>query len=225
MRRIPVIVVLSTAFFFLVSDASAQLGVETVFAPNGNTSVGDVSGDDDCGLDPVHCGPHKSTLWAESGEVDQHFSTLQFGFTSGSPCAFQAPRPTGTITINDRVWNECPNDHVNRWHTLNTTSLSGPDYGLKRIRICTDNSGQLAGAEARFFKYPHLNANQPTQDIAIRTFERNDCSQWQDWSFCPRGQAANGIALYSQNEHTGDVEGVQLRCREVVPQTSGSGGR
>jgi hypothetical protein len=108
---------------------------------------------------------------------------------------------------------------VNRYHDLNTASLPGPDYGLKRLRICRNGSGGLAGVEARFFKLPHLGNNGPFQDVVTRSFERNDCVTWQDWSACPIGTAAGSVYLFSTTRDSGGIEGVQLNCYKVVQQS------
>ena len=212
---------LAIASFLLPLPVLAQIITETVFDPD--DAIGfraDVSGDNDCGLDQQFCGDYLSSVRATHGEVDQQFSTLGFGFTGGTPCAFYAPPPTyPVVTMHSRFWNECEDGRVNSYEVLDTTSLPGPDYGLKRLRICTDNSRLLAGVEARFFKLPHLGPNGPGQDVVTRSFECDGCVTWQDWSACPRGKAAGSVHLYSRDRDTGGIQGVQLTCYKVVQES------
>lgn len=206
---------LLTSVLFFCPEARAQLTQQTVFDAGAPTTYGAVSGEDDCGLDPQHCRDYRWSLSARAGELHQHFSTLLFGFASGEPCAFQAPPPYPEPRVHTRQRNECPSGQTPQYERLDTAALPGPDYGLKRVRICTASDGTLAGVETRFFKLPNLGPNGPGQEVVTRRFERNDCADWQTWSACPVGTAASGLTLYKQSVSAGGIEGVRLSCQRV----------
>lgn len=212
---------LSLALLLLAAPAFAQPTPETIFDTNDPVGTrGELSGSDDCGLDPQHCTPNYSSVRAQLGQADQHLSNLQFGYRGGEPCSVAAPPPTHpTYTIHNRTWDECGGS-AQSTESLNVDPLPGPDYGLKRIRICTDNSGKMVGAEARFFKLPHLRNNAPGQDVQTRSFERPSCSTWHAWSACPAGSAASRIDIYTESAtaSSGGIQGLRLGCTRVVAQ-------
>lgn len=212
----PTLFRLAAALLALVLAQPA--GAQPVFA-SGAATTGGLSGDDDCGVDPgVVCSRHYSSVTATPGQADEMFSALQFGFSGGDPCSVAAPRPVNGVQIipGNRQWSECPGGTANRTETLTTMTLPGPDYGLNRLRICTASDGTLQGAEARFFKLPHLGRNAPGQEVVTRRFERNRCQTWQAWSTCPVGKSASGLGIHSQTEYNGDVQGIELLCRSVL---------
>ena len=214
---------LASALLLLPLAASAQLVSETVFDPADAVGIrATLSGDDDCGLDPQHCGNHYSSVSAQRGQLNQHLSNIQFGYRGGEPCSVSAPPPTHpTYTLHNRTWNEC-NGSANSTERLNVDPLPGPDYGLNRLRICTDNTGKMVGAEARFYKLPHLGLNAPGQNAVTERFERNSCSSWQAWSACPLGTAASRIGIYteSQTASQGGIQGIQLTCTRVISSSA-----
>ncbi|MEM6328590.1 MAG: hypothetical protein AAF791_15855 [Bacteroidota bacterium] len=190
-----------------------------VFDPNGSSTDARVSGTDVCDSEqPYICNEERHLLRAETGEPNEMLSSLQFGFAGGRGCSVTAPRPVNSLQVVpvSRRWNECPNGTANRTYTLSTTALPGPDYGLNRLRICTDSDGKLQGAEARFFKLPQASRRASGQTVVTRQFERRDCTTWQSWSTCPSGQSASGLRIYTHTLNAGDVKGIRLVCRRVL---------
>ncbi|NNF58633.1 MAG: hypothetical protein HKN04_10360, partial [Rhodothermaceae bacterium] len=125
---------LGASLFLLWSlPASAQIG-ETVFDPNGDTVTAALSGTD-CGLD--RCTDYEWLLTASAGTLHQHFATLEFGFVNREPCAVSAPPPGSRVHSRQR--SDCPGGTIAIYERLDTSTLSGPDYGLKRLRMCTDD--------------------------------------------------------------------------------------
>jgi hypothetical protein len=201
---------ISVAVACLAPSALAQ-PIRLAFEAGASSTSGGVSGSA-CTDDPQHCGPYRSSITAQTESPGQQFSRLTFRFDGDEACGVSAPTAAG----DDRAWDECPSGPLLRPHRLEASGQPGADYGLKRLRICSDAqvAGSLAGVEARFFKLPHLGPNAPGQEVVTRSFERDDCREWRSWSRCPAGTAASRITLHTASTTRG-IEGIELHCRSV----------
>lgn len=200
---------LGVAATCLTPSALAQ-PLRLAFEAGGSHTSGGVSGST-CTDDPQHCAPYRSSIQAETGRPGQQFSQLAFRFDGDESCGVSAPSAAG----DDREWDECPSGPLLRPHRLEA-SAEGADYGLRRLRVCSDapSAGTLAGVEAQFFKLPHLGPNAPGQEVVTRTFELDDCRSWKSWSACPTGMAASTITLHTATVVRG-IQGIELQCRNV----------
>lgn len=200
---------LGVATLCLTPSTLAQ-PLRIAFEAGASSASGGVSGST-CTDDPQHCGPYRSSIRAETGSPGHQFSQLAFRFDGDEACGVSAPSAAG----DDREWDECPSGPLLRPYRLEASS-SGADYGLKRLRICSNSrvAGSLAGVEARFFKLPHLGPNAPGQEVVTRSFERDDCREWKSWSRCPAGTSASRITLHTANTVRG-IEGIELHCHSV----------